>query len=148
MRFIVDKYVSFVLVEDVRVTVNNKCNGLTRISWTLRGDSVMLSEVNFTIIVTDSMGSNITVDICANDCINSTLTCGEHLTEFNYTSIDGLAVNEVYNVSVRTTINETNTMHVVRTPVVSIIESTTIPGELYYSSMCIIVISNIVDIIK
>ena len=119
----------------MRVTVNNECDGFTRIIWTLRGDNVMLSEVKFTIKITDSMGNlNRIVNIHANDCINFTMTCGEHLTEFDYTSIDGLAINEVYNVSIRTTINETNTMHIVRTPVVSIIENTTIVGELYYSS--------------
>ena len=109
----------------------------------------MLSEVNFTITITDSMGNlNRTVNIHGSNCINATLTCGEHLTEFNYYSIDGLGVNGVYNVSIRTTINETNTIHVVRTPVVSILAITTIEGELNYSSMYIIILSNLVDIMK
>ena len=155
VSFIIDQTLinvnlSFVSVENVSVIVNDECNSFTRIIWTLRGDGVMLSEVNFTITITDSMGSLYRiVNIRANDCMNSTLTCGEHLTEFDYTSIDGLAVNEVYNVSIRTTINEP-TMHEVLTPVVSIIENTTIEGELHCSSMCIIlklsVISNFVDI--
>ena len=114
----------------------------------------MLSEVNFTITITDSMGvMNRTVNIHANDCSVSTMTCGEHLTEFTYTSIDGLGVNEVYDVSISTTINETNTMHVVRTPVVSIMKNTTIQGELCCNSMFIILnvcllISNFVDFLK
>ena len=91
----------------------------------------MLSEVNFTITITDSMGNmNGTVNIHANECNVSTMMCGEHLTEFNYNSIDGLGVNEVYNVSIRTSINETNTMHVVRTPVVNTILNNTIAGKL------------------
>ena len=113
------------------ISVNDQCNGFTKISWILRGDSVMLSEVNFTITITDSMGNlSRTVNIHASDCINSTMTCGEHLTEFNYNSIDGLGVNEAYNVSIRTTINETNTMHVVHTPVVSLLSITMIEGKL------------------
>ena len=121
----------FCLVENVTVSVNDQCDGFTKISWILRGDSVMLSEVNFTITITDSMGNtNGTVNICASECNVSAMTCGEHLTEFTYNSIDGLGVNEVYNVSIRTTINETNTMHVVRTPVVSILSITAISSEL------------------
>ena len=91
----------------------------------------MLSEVNFTITITDSMGTvNRTVNIHANDCVASTMTCGEHLTQFNYTSIDRLGVNEVYNVSIATSINETNTMYILLTPVVSITANITIAGEL------------------
>ena len=90
----------------------------------------MLSEVNFTITITDNMANvNRTLNIRANEC-DLTMTCGEYLTEFSYGSIDGLGVNEVYNISITTTINETNTMHILRTPVVSITANTTIPGEL------------------
>ena len=91
----------------------------------------MLSEVNFTFTIIDSMGNvNRTVNIQANDCVLPGMTCGEHLTQFNYTSIDRLGVNKVYNVSVTTTINETNTMYILHTPVVSITTNTTIVGQL------------------
>ena len=125
----------FILVENLTVSVNDNCNSFTTVSWTLRGDSVMLSEVNFTITITDSMGTvngtvNRTMNIHANDCVASTMTCGEHLTQFNYTSIDRLGVNELYNVSIATSINETNTMYRLLTPVVSITANTTIAGEL------------------
>lgn len=99
------------------------------INWILRGDGVMLTEVNFTITITDSMGNvNRTVDICASDC-DIEMTCGGHLAQFTYTAIDGLKQYELYNVSIKTTFNETNTMHVVRTPVVSITANTTIAGN-------------------
>ena len=90
----------------------------------------MLTDVNFTITITDSMGIvNRNINISAYDCDSNLMSCGEYLTEFNYTSIDGLQKNEPYNVSVRTSINETNTMYILRTPVVSIIANTTIPGK-------------------
>ena len=102
----------------------------------------MLTDVNFTIIITDSMGNvNNTIDIIASDCVDDTLTCGDYLTEFNYTSIDGLEINEPYNVSITTSINETNTTYTVDTPVVTIIENTTIPGKDIISYlMCILLV--------
>ena len=90
----------------------------------------MLADVNFTITITDSMGNvSRTINVTAQDCVPNTMTCGEYLTEFSYTSVDGLEQNEPYNVSIRTNINETNTMHRLLTPVVSIIANTTIPGK-------------------
>ena len=121
---------SLILVENLTALVNDQCNAYTSISWILRGDSVMLTDVNFTITITDSMGNvNRTIIISASDCVHNIMTCGEYLTEFNYTSVDGLEQNEPYNVSIRTSINEINTMHIVRTPVVSIMANTTIPGK-------------------
>ena len=91
----------------------------------------MLSDVNFTITITDSMGIvNRTIDIVANNCISNTMTCGEYLTEFNYANVDELEKNEAYNVSITTSIDETNNVHVLLTPVVSIIANTTIPGKV------------------
>ena len=125
------KFASFILVENVTVSVNDECNSFTTVSWILRGDSVMLSEVNFTIIITDSMGNiNRTVNIQANNCVLPEMTCGEHLTEFSYNSIDRLGVNEEYDVSITTSINETNTMYMLLTPVVSITANTIIASEL------------------
>ena len=100
------------------------------ISWILRGDGgVMLTEVNFIITITDNMGNvNRTVNILASDC-DIAMTCGGYHAQFTYTAIDGLKQYELYNVSIRTTFNETITLHVVRTPVVSITANTTIAGN-------------------
>lgn len=122
-------YFPLILVENLTVSVNDECNSFTNISWTLSGDGVMLSEVNFTITVTNSMGNDSIVHIQAETCMNETLGCGQHLTEFTYLLIDGLTPNLPYNVSISTAINETNSMHVVRTPLVSITANTTIPGK-------------------
>lgn len=120
---------SCTIVEDVTVTVNDQCNGFTTISWILRGDAVMLSDVNFTITI-DIMGMpSFTDDIIAGDCDNMT-SCGQYLTQFDYTSeIVGLANNTLYDVSITTSINQTNSMHVLQTPVVTITANTTISGN-------------------
>ena len=121
-----------ILVENITVSVSDECNSYTRISWMLRGDSIMLSDVNFTITITDSMGAvNRTINIIADSCVHNA-TCGKYLTEFNYTNVDGLEKNEAYNVSIAASINETKNMHELLTPVVSVIANTTIPGKMGY----------------
>lgn len=90
----------------------------------------MLSEVNFTITITDSMGNvSRTVEVYAGDCTNA-MICGDHLSEFRYNDyIGGLRQHELVNVSINTIITSNSTMHVVRTPMVNITTNVTIPGE-------------------
>ena len=120
----------FYIVENLTSVGSMNCDSLT-VTWFLRGDSIMLSQLNYTIMLTNMMTGEVvnTTNFTGNFCVPYT-QCGEYLTMFTYT-VDGLSLaSQNYTLSLLTSIIN-DTMYEITTPEVN---TTAITGTC---SVCI-----------
>ena len=122
----------FYIVENLTSVGSMNCDSLT-VTWFLRADSIMLSQLNYTITLTNMMTSEVvnTTNFAGNFCVPLNNTqCGEYLTMFTYT-VDGLSLaSQNYTLSLLTSIIN-DTMYEITTPEVN---TTAITGTC---SVCI-----------
>jgi len=119
------------------------CDSLS-VSWSLRGDAIVLSQLNYTLILTNSTTGEIvnTTNFAGNFCVPLPMSyqCGEYLTSFSYT-ITGLSPpSQSYNLSLLTNITN-NSMYEIMTPEVTITTATTIAGMLHGSYITVVYIT-------
>ena len=119
----------FHIVENLTAMAGMDCGSLT-VTWSLRGDSIMLSQLDYTITLTNVTTSEVvnTMNFAGNFCVPAMGSqCGEYLTRFSYT-IEGLSPpNQSYNLSLLTNITN-NSMYEIRTPEVTTMATTVIAG--------------------
>ena len=105
------------------------CDSLT-VTWYLRGDAIMLSQLNYTITLTNITTSEVvnTINFAGNFCVPTMSSqCGEYLTRFSYTIVDLTPLSQTYNLSLLTSITN-NSMYEILTPEVTTTATTTIAG--------------------
>jgi len=102
------------------------CDSLT-VTWSLRGDTIMLSSLNYTLTLTNrTTGEVINItNFAGNFCVPMPMghQCGEYLTRFSYTIVGLSPPSQNYNLSLLMKITN-NSMYDVMTTA-----STTIAGN-------------------
>jgi len=109
------------------------CDSLT-VTWSLRGDAIVLSQLNYTIILTNSTTGEVvnTTNFAGNFCVPLPMSyqCGEYLTKFSYAIVDLSPPSQSYNLSLITNITN-NSMYEIMTPEVTTAAITTIAGMMW-----------------
>ena len=126
-------------VENLTAVAGMDCDELT-ISWFIEGDSIMLSQLNYTIALIMS-GEEIqqSFNVSGSDCVDMNLqgvSCGDYLTIFYYI-ISGLQANQSFTVSLLTYADST---YAVSNLLLTTMANTTIPGMYIYKCQFIPVI--------
>ena len=123
------------LVENLTAVAGMNCDSLT-VSWSLRGDAIVLSQLDYTLTLTNSTAGEVVnaTNFAGNFCVPMPMSnqCGEYLTRFSYTITDLLPPSQSYNLSLLTNITNNN-MYEIMTPEVMITATTAIAGMLHGS---------------